>query len=110
MLNTLPKAPHPAPQAEDVIEAARLDFTEKRDDMRRNYTEREAFHLAVGGLLADTPTDTLMLRIELSQMIKAATTLAQHILAQPATGEEVLSDVWQVANQVMAARGPRAEL
>jgi len=107
MIGTLPKAPHPAPHAEELIEGARAEFNLARDDMRRMYTEREAFHLAVGTLLADaTGPELLMLKIELGQMVKAAVMMAQHILDQPAAGEQALSDVWQVANQVMAARGP----
>lgn len=106
MSGLLPKEPHPAPHAEDVIEEARAEFNLARDDMRRMYTEREAFHLAVGALLADDPTEKALMRIELAQMVKAAVTMAQHILAQPAEGEEALSEVRRVANNVMAARGP----
>lgn len=109
MIGTLPKEPHPIPQAEEVIEAARAEFNLARDDWRRMYTEREAFHLAVGALLAESPTDTLMLKIELGQMIKAAVTMAEHILAKPAAGEEALSEVRRVANNVMAARGPGSD-
>lgn len=97
------------PQAEEVIETARAEFNLARDDWRRMYTEREAFHQAVGMLLAEKPTELLMLKIELGQMVKAAVTMADHILAQPATGEEALSEVWHLANNVKAARGPGSD-
>jgi hypothetical protein len=104
----LPKATHPAPHAEAVIEHARQEFNAARDDMRRMYTEREAFHLAVGNLIR--PLDHMeqaMLRIEMAQMVRAATIMAQHILAQPVAGAAALADAYRVANDVMAARGPR---
>lgn len=107
MIGALPKEPHPAPHAEDLIEAARAEFNLARDDMRRMYTEKEAFHLAVGALIRPMDNmESLMLQIELTQMIKAATTMAQHILDQPAAGAEALSEVRRLANNVMAARGP----
>lgn len=45
-----------------------------------------------------------MLRIELAQMTKAATLMAKHILAQPAEGMAQVSEVRQVARQVLGAR------
>lgn len=109
MIGTLPKEPHPMPQAEEVIETARAEFNLLRDDWRRMYTEREAFHRAVALLLVEDPTELLLLKIELGQMVKAAVTMAEHILATPAEGEEALSEARRMANNVMAARGPGSD-
>lgn len=41
--------------------------------------------------------------IELSQLRKGAEIMARHILAQPATGADALSEARRVANDVIAA-------
>lgn len=44
-----------------------------------------------------------MALIELEQLRKGAEVMARHILAQPATGPDALSEARRVANDVIAA-------
>lgn len=50
-----------------------------------------------------SPIEVAMMTVELAQLRKASLTMAQHILATPARGEEALSEVRRIANDIVAA-------
>lgn len=47
--------------------------------------------------------DVAIMTVELDQLRKAAGTMARHILATPARGEEALVEARRVANDIVAA-------